>query len=127
MAALKLSRSFTVGSAALASDDSLASLASKSALFSQIAGSEAVSPPVLELSGHRFLPLSCGRREGRQHLLGLGEIERLLAVDHVAGHFALRAVVLHQLLAGRDRVALRENGGHAERDNRDGKHEAFHH
>src|SRR5262249_36942142 len=49
---LKVSRSFTALSAAFESLPNLASRASKSALFSQIAGSAAVSPPVFELSGN---------------------------------------------------------------------------
>src|ERR1700722_17587018 len=53
MAALKPSRSLTDASAALASSPNLANLALKSAIFSQILGSAAVSPPVFELSGNR--------------------------------------------------------------------------
>ena len=59
--------------------------------------------------------------------MGLGEVERLLAFDHFAGDAALVAVLLHQRLAGGDRIALGDDGGHAERDDRDGKHNAFHH
>src|ERR1700722_8006577 len=51
-AALKLSRSFTLAMASLASVPNLASRALKSSIFSQIFGSAAVSPPVLELSGN---------------------------------------------------------------------------
>ncbi len=39
--------------------------------------------------------------------MGLGEVERLLAFDHFAGDAALIAVLLHQRLAGGDRVTLR--------------------
>src|SRR4051794_5110798 len=52
-AVLKLSASFTAEAAALASWPNFANLASKSALFVQIAGSAAVSPPLLEFSGNR--------------------------------------------------------------------------
>src|SRR5712671_4263518 len=50
--ALKLASSFTLAAASLASAPNLANLASTSAFFSQIAGSAAVSPPVLEFSGN---------------------------------------------------------------------------
>src|ERR1700730_7494526 len=50
--ALKVSRSFTAPCAAFDSAPNFPKPAAKSALFSQIAGSAAVSPPVLELSGN---------------------------------------------------------------------------
>jgi len=56
-AALKLSRSVVLAAAAFASAPNLANLASKSALFSQIFGRAAVSPPSFEFGGKRPGPL----------------------------------------------------------------------
>src|ERR1043166_6561010 len=53
---LKVSTSFTAPCAALESLPNFSNRALKSALFSQIAGSAAVSPPVLELSGNSGAP-----------------------------------------------------------------------
>ena len=113
--------------AALASVLNFASLASKSALFSQIAGSAAVSPPVLEVSGHRFLALSWVSPKVAEHLLGRLDVERLLAFDHLARDAGLIAILLHHRLAGGDRIALGDHGGDAERSKRGGENETLHH
>ena len=88
-------------------------LASKSALFSQIAGSAAVSP-VLR-AGHEMRPDLAGviaRWSSAPPCLG--DVERLLAVEHLGDGAVGAADALHHALAGGDRISLRDDGGRGE-------------
>src|SRR5262245_38621110 len=64
---------------------------------------------------------------GGENQLRLGEIERLLALRHLAAEPGLLAVGLHDGLAGGNRILLGGDGGHAERNGSNRKHSADDH
>ena len=101
---MKLASSLVVAIASATSLLNFANRALKSALFSQIAGSAAVPPPVLLSSGNSSGVFSRPVSECFQGSLRDGEIERSTALRHIEQLLGRDAVIMHQGAALGDHI-----------------------